>query len=129
MEQSVASSPGNPLWLIFITIPNGLNGSLATGFPSKSEFRILKTMKRTTATTAPDLNLNKERSRLASLRLVSTRSILLVLKLLVDDLVRIGFHSFELLGSLVYGGLERFVGVGTVDEKPGEGLAYDGRAD
>ena len=36
-------------------------------------------MKRTSATTAPDLNLMRERSRLDSLRLISTRSIFLVL--------------------------------------------------
>lgn len=41
-------------------------------------------MNRTRATTAPDLNLKRERSRLASLRLVSTRSIFLVLFLVED---------------------------------------------
>ena len=40
-------------------------------------------MKRTSATTALDLNLMRERSRLDSLRLVSTRSIFLVLDFLL----------------------------------------------
>ena len=40
-------------------------------------------MKRTSATTAPDLNLMRERSRLDSLRLVSTRSIFLFLDFLL----------------------------------------------
>ena len=40
-------------------------------------------MKRTSATTAPDLNLMRERSRLDCLRLVSTRSIFLVLDFLL----------------------------------------------
>ena len=40
-------------------------------------------MKRTNAITAPDLNLMRERSRLDSLRLVSMRSIFLVLDFLL----------------------------------------------
>ena len=59
--------------------PEGLNGNLATTLPSNKELRSPKTMKRTSATTAPDLNLMRERSRLDSLRLISTRSIFLVL--------------------------------------------------
>ena len=83
IEQSVGSSPCRPLWLIFITNPKGLKGNFATALPSKSELRRPKTTKRTRATTAPDLNLKRERSRLDSLRLVSTRSIFLVLDFLV----------------------------------------------
>lgn len=83
MEQSVGSSPCNPLWLIFLRSPKGLKGNLATALPSKRELSNPKTTKRTRATTAPDLNLKRERSRLDSLRLVSTRSIFLVLDFLV----------------------------------------------
>ncbi|GAB4851517.1 hypothetical protein Ancab_030918 [Ancistrocladus abbreviatus] len=88
IEQSVISPPGKPRWLIFWTSLMGTKGSLATGLPSKREFKRPKTMKRTRATTPPDLNLKRERSRLASLRLVSTRSIFLVLEVdfLDDDL-------------------------------------------
>ena len=83
IEQSVTSSPCKPLWLIFMTIPKGLNGNFATTLPSNKELRRPKTTKRTSATTAPDLNLKRERSRLDSLRLVSTRSIFLVLDFLL----------------------------------------------
>lgn len=82
IAQSVGSSPCNPRWLIFITSPKGLNGNLATTLPSKSELSNPKTTNRTRATTAPDLNLKSERSRLDSLRLVSTRSIFFVLDFL-----------------------------------------------
>lgn len=82
IEQSVESSPCNPLWLIFITNPKGLNGNLATTFPSNSELSSPKTTNSTSATTAPDLNLKSERSRLDSFKLVSTRSIFLVLDFL-----------------------------------------------
>ena len=70
-----------------MTIPKGLNGNLATTLPSKRELRRPKTTKRTSATTAPDLNLKSERSRLDSLRLVSTRSIFLVLDFLLVILI------------------------------------------
>ena len=83
MEQSVGSSPWRPLWLIFITSPKGLKGNFATTLPSKRELSKPKTTTRTKATTAPDLNLKSERSRLDSLRLVSTRSIFLVFDFLV----------------------------------------------
>lgn len=83
MEQSVGSSPCNPRWLIFINNPKGLKGNFATTLPSKRELSKPKTTKSTRATTAPDLNLKSERSRLDSLRLVSTRSIFLVLDFLV----------------------------------------------
>lgn len=83
IEQSVGSSPCSPRWLIFITSPKGLKGNFATGLPSNSELSSPKTTKRTRATTAPDLNLKSDKSRLDSLRLVSTRSIFLVLDFLV----------------------------------------------
>lgn len=83
MEQSVGSLPCNPRWLIFITSPKGLNGNLATTLPSNSELSSPKTTKRTRATTPPDLNLKRDKSRLDSLRLVSTRSIFLVLDFLM----------------------------------------------
>lgn len=86
MEQSVISSPGNPLWLIFCTNEIGTKGTLATGFPSNKLLSNPKTMKRTRATTPPDLNLNMERSRLDSLREVSTRSIFLVLEVFLRRL-------------------------------------------
>lgn len=92
IEQSVASSPCKPRWLIFMTIPKGLNGNFATTFPSNNEFKRPNTTNRTRATTAPDLNLNKDKSRLDSLRLVSTRSIFLVLDFLVEILA--GFSIF-----------------------------------
>jgi len=90
IEQSVISSPCNPRWLIFCTNLIGTNGILATAFPSKSELRKPKTTKRTTATTAPDLNLKRDRSRLDSLRDDSTRSIFLVL-----DFFKRGFDEEE----------------------------------
>lgn len=77
IEQSVGSVPGIPRWLILSTRGIGANGNFATARPSKSELRRPKTTKRTAATTAPDLNLESERSRVDSLRLVSTRSIFL----------------------------------------------------
>ncbi|CAL5423554.1 unnamed protein product [Camellia sinensis] len=90
IEQSVGSSPCKPLWLIFWTIRAGTKGSFATALPSKREFKRPKTTKRTRATTAPDLNLKRERSRLDSLRLDSTRSIFLVL-----DFLRLSLEGFE----------------------------------
>lgn len=87
IEQSVASSPTSPRWLIFMTIPKGLKGNFATTLPSKREFKSPKTTNKTRATTAPDLNLNNDRSRLDSLRLVSTRSIFLVLDFFREILV------------------------------------------
>jgi hypothetical protein len=83
MEQSVGSLPCNPRWLIFITSPKGLNGNLATTLPSNSELSSPNTTKRTRATTPPDLNLKRDKSRLDSLRLVSTRSIFLVFDFLM----------------------------------------------
>jgi len=83
MEQSVGSVPCNPRWLIFITSPKGLNGNLATTLPSNSELSSPNTTKRTRATTPPDLNLKRDKSRLDSLRLVSTRSIFLVFDFLM----------------------------------------------
>lgn len=80
IEQSVISSPGNPLWLIFCTKLMGTKGTLATGFPSNKLLSKPKTMNKTRATTPPDLNLNMERSRLDSFKEVSTRSIFLVLE-------------------------------------------------
>lgn len=77
----------------------GLKGNLATTLPSKREFKKPKTTIKTRATTAPDLNLNKERSRLDSLRLVSTRSIFLVLDFLVDNLL--GFWSVFMISSFL----------------------------
>ena len=53
--------------------------------PSKRELRRPKTTRRTTATTPPDLNLEKERSRFDSFRLVSNRSIFLPLELLETE--------------------------------------------
>ena len=67
-----------------MTIEIGTKGNFATDLPSKRELRSPKTAKRTRATTAPDLNLKSERSRLDSFRLVSTRSIFLVLDFLVN---------------------------------------------
>lgn len=93
IEQSVGSSPCNPLWLIFRTIPIGLKGNLATTFPSNREFNNPKTTKRTKATTAPDLNLNIDKSRLDSLRLDSTRSIFFVFDFLLFSLLD-GFSVF-----------------------------------
>lgn len=84
IEQSVISSPDNPLWLIFCTNLIGTNGILATGFPSNKLLSNPKTMNRTRATTPPDLNLNMDRSRLDSFKEVSTRSIFFVL----DDFLR-----------------------------------------
>lgn len=72
--------PWRPRWLIFMTKPTGVKGSLATGLPSNRELRRAKTTTRTRATTAPDLNLKRERSREDSLRLDSTRSIFLDLE-------------------------------------------------
>lgn len=83
MEQSVESVPGNPLWLIFITRVIGWKGNLATALPSKSEFKSPKTTIKTKATTAPDLNLKRDKSRLDSFKEDSTRSIFLVLDFLV----------------------------------------------
>ncbi|KAJ7975981.1 hypothetical protein O6P43_005816 [Quillaja saponaria] len=100
IEQSVGSVPCNPLWLIFMTSPKGLKGNLATTFPSKSEFSNPKTAKRTSATTAPDLNLNKDKSRLDSLRLVSTRSIFLVLDFLWTILLLSVFIVSSFLAAL-----------------------------
>lgn len=84
MEQSVISSPGNPLWLIFCTSLIGTKGIFATAFPSNKLFSNPKTMNRTRATTPPDLNLKIDKSRLDSFKEVSTRSIFLVL----DDFLR-----------------------------------------
>lgn len=84
MEQSVMSSPGNPLWLIFCTNLMGTKGILATALPSNKLFNNPNTMNKTKATTAPDLNLNMDKSRLDSFKEVSTRSIFLVL----DDFLR-----------------------------------------
>ncbi|CAN1307001.1 hypothetical protein LINPERPRIM_LOCUS26954 [Linum perenne] len=89
MEQSVGSSPCSPLWLIFFTSAIGWNGSLAITFPSKRELRSPKTMNRTNATTAPDLNLKSERSRLDSLSEVSTRLIFLDLDFFVTILAAV----------------------------------------
>lgn len=84
IEQSVMSSPGNPLWLIFWTRRKGINGNLATTFPSKRLLRNPKTINNTTATTNPDLNLKRERSRVDSFKEVSTRSIFFVFDFLVS---------------------------------------------
>lgn len=96
MEQSVISSPDKPLWLIFCTNRMGTKGILATGLPSNKLFRKPKTMKRTRATTAPDLNLNMERSRLDSFKEDSTRSIFLTLEVvfLVESVVVFMVSSF-----------------------------------
>lgn len=90
MEQSVMSSPGKPLWLIFCTNLIGTNGILATTLPSNKLFNNPKTMNSTMATTAPDLNLNIDRSRLDSFNEVSTRSIFLVLE---DFFIRLELAS------------------------------------
>lgn len=90
IEQSVMSSPDKPRWLIFWTIRKGTNGNFATGFPSNKVFNNPKTINKTTATTAPDLNLNRDKSRLDSFKEVSTRSIFLVFDFLVSSLVPLG---------------------------------------
>ena len=59
-------------------------------------------MKRTSATTALDLNLMRERSRLDSLRLVSTRSIFLVLDFLLLILTFAAKEEDEEFGVLVF---------------------------
>ena len=59
-------------------------------------------MKRTSATTAPDLNLMRERSRLDSLRLVSTRSIFLVLDFLLLILTFVAEEEDEEFGVSVF---------------------------
>ena len=59
-------------------------------------------MKRTSATTALDLNLMRERSRLDSLRLVSTRSIFLVLDFLLLILTFAAEEEDEEFGVLVF---------------------------
>ena len=58
-------------------------------------------MKRTRATTAPNLNL-RERSRLDSLRLVSTRSIFLVLDFLLLILTFVAEEEDEEFGVSVF---------------------------
>lgn len=45
------------------------------------------------------------------------------------DFGAVGLHGLELLSGFVDGGAEGLVGVGAVDEKPGDGLANDGGAD
>ena len=61
-----------------------MKGSLAMVLPSNKEFDRLKTMTSTMATMPPDLNLENERSRLDSFRLVSTLSFFLVLDFMVE---------------------------------------------
>lgn len=74
IEQSVQSVPCKPLWLIFLTKGIGSNGNFATIFPSNMEFKSPNTTSKTTATTPPDLNFARDRSRVDSLRELSTRS-------------------------------------------------------
>lgn len=97
MEQSVMSFPSKPLWVIFCINLMGTNGILATGLPSNKLLSNPNTMNRTRATTAPDLNLNIDRSRLDSFKDVSTRSIFLVL----DDFLR-RFEEDEEFESVVF---------------------------
>lgn len=99
IEQSVGSSPCKPRWLIFCMILAGTNGNFATALPSKSEFKRPNTTNNTKATTAPDLNLNNERSRFDSLRLVSNRSIFLIL----DDFlaIKLGFEVVFIVSSFL----------------------------
>ena len=59
-------------------------------------------MKRTNAITAPDLNLMRERSRLDSLRLVSMRSIFLVLDFLLLILTFVAEEEDEEFGVSVF---------------------------
>ena len=56
-------------------------------------------MNRMKAITASDLNLNKDKSRLDCLRLVSTRLTFFVLDFLVENLA--GFSIFMVLSSLL----------------------------
>lgn len=72
----------------------GAKGSLATALPSNKEFNKPKTMTSTMATTPPDLNLENERSRLDSLRLVSNLSFFLVFDFLVEGAAVFRAHSF-----------------------------------
>jgi hypothetical protein len=74
IEQSVQSVPCKPLWLIFLTKGIGSNGNFATTLPSNIEFMSPNTTIKTTSTTPPDLNFARDRSRVDSLREVSTRS-------------------------------------------------------
>ncbi|KAK9195129.1 hypothetical protein WN943_003248 [Citrus x changshan-huyou] len=81
-------------WHIFMTIPKGLNSNFAITFP----------LNRTRTIMSSNLNLNKNKLWLDSLRLVSTRSIILV-----EILARFfDFYGFELLRGFVCRGFEEF---------------------
>jgi len=89
---------------------------LATALPSNREFNKPKTIISTMATTPPDLNLENERSRLDSFRLVSNLSFFLVFDFLVEGAEVFRVSNF--FACSVDGGAERFVVRGSVNEKP-----------
>lgn len=79
----------------------GAKGSLATALPSNREFNKPKTIMSTMATTPPDLNLENERSRLDSFRLVSNLSFFFVFDFLVDGAEVFRVSNFLLVLSMV----------------------------